>query len=131
VDRLIVNVASFGAAALTLSVEGEVPQPVGSFDLTWPLDAEDGESLRWYGEDFLPGENVGGSSCSIELRSGRGSAEMISDGCSYANREIVIKRVGENRCQRPKRVRFVSWPCGSGSRHLKPSCRPVGPPDSG
>jgi hypothetical protein len=42
------------------------------------------------------GKTVGGSSCGGKFSSGGGSTKMISDGCSYANREIVIKRVGEN-----------------------------------
>ena len=42
------------------------------------------------------GETVGGSSSSGQLGPGGCSAEMISDGCSYANREVLIKGVGEN-----------------------------------
>jgi len=41
-------------------------------------------------------QTVGGSSSSIEFSSGGGSAEMISDGGPYANREILVKRVGEH-----------------------------------
>jgi hypothetical protein len=42
------------------------------------------------------GETVGSSSRCGELSSGGDSAEMISDGCPYANRKVLIKRVGEN-----------------------------------
>ena len=42
------------------------------------------------------GETVGGSSCGSELSPGGGSAEMISDGCSDANRKVLVKGVGEN-----------------------------------
>jgi hypothetical protein len=39
-------------------------------------------------------ETVGGSSSSIELSTGGGSAEMISDSCSDASSEVFVKRVG-------------------------------------
>ncbi|MET0839275.1 MAG: hypothetical protein ABWY19_10870 [Marmoricola sp.] len=42
------------------------------------------------------GETVGSSSHCGELSSGGDSAEMISDGCPFANRKVLIKRVGEN-----------------------------------
>jgi hypothetical protein len=42
------------------------------------------------------GETVGGSSCGGELSPGGCSTEMVSDGCTYADREILVKRVGEN-----------------------------------
>jgi len=42
------------------------------------------------------GEAVDWSSRGGELRTGGPSAEMISDGRSYANRQIVVKRLGEN-----------------------------------
>jgi hypothetical protein len=35
-------------------------------------------------------ETVGSSSCSGELGPGGGSAEMISDGCSEANRKVLV-----------------------------------------
>jgi hypothetical protein len=38
---------------------------------------------------------VGGSSCGGELSTAGRSAEMVSDGCPYANRKLLIKRVGE------------------------------------
>jgi tetratricopeptide (TPR) repeat protein len=52
VDRLIVDIDS-GAADVSLWLEDEVPRYVDSVELIWPLAAEDGESLRWYVEDFL------------------------------------------------------------------------------
>jgi tetratricopeptide (TPR) repeat protein/tRNA A37 threonylcarbamoyladenosine biosynthesis protein TsaE len=53
VDRLIVDIGSSGVATVLHSVEGQLPQPVGSVELRWPLADEDGESLRWYVEDYL------------------------------------------------------------------------------
>ena len=41
------------------------------------------------------GETAGGSSRGGELSPGGGSAEMISDGCPYANRKVLVKGVGE------------------------------------
>jgi hypothetical protein len=42
------------------------------------------------------GETVGGSSCGSQLGTGGRAAEMISDRCSDANRQVLIKGVGEN-----------------------------------
>jgi hypothetical protein len=42
------------------------------------------------------GETVGGSSCGSQLGPSWGLAEMISDGCSDANRKVLIKSVGEH-----------------------------------
>ena len=39
---------------------------------------------------------MGGSSCSSQLSPGGRSTEMISDGCTDTNREVLVKRVGEN-----------------------------------
>jgi hypothetical protein len=36
------------------------------------------------------GETVGGSPGTIQLSPGGGSTEMISDGCTYANREVLV-----------------------------------------
>jgi hypothetical protein len=44
----------------------------------------------------LRGQTVGGSSCSGQFGPGRAPAEMISDGCAYANGEVLIKGVGEH-----------------------------------
>jgi hypothetical protein len=37
-------------------------------------------------------ETVSGSSGGGELSSGEGSTKMISDGCAYANRKVVVPR---------------------------------------
>ena len=42
------------------------------------------------------GETVGGSSCSIQLSTAGGSTEMISNRRSDANREVLVKCIGEN-----------------------------------
>jgi hypothetical protein len=52
------------------------------------------------------GETMGGSSGSGELDAGGGSTEMIGDGCSYANRKVLIKSVGENLLPTAQAWRF-------------------------
>jgi hypothetical protein len=42
------------------------------------------------------GQPVGSSSSSVQLRAGRGSAEMISDGRTDADGKVPVNRVGEN-----------------------------------
>jgi hypothetical protein len=42
------------------------------------------------------GETMGGSSCGSELGPRGASTKVISDGCPYANRKVLIKGVGEN-----------------------------------
>jgi hypothetical protein len=42
------------------------------------------------------GETMGGSSSSIQLSSGRGSVQMISDGCSDADGKVLVKCVAEH-----------------------------------
>jgi hypothetical protein len=42
------------------------------------------------------GETVGGPSGSSQLSPGRGSTEMINDGCSDSNGKVLVKGVGEN-----------------------------------
>jgi hypothetical protein len=42
------------------------------------------------------GETAGCPSRSRELGSCRGSAEVIGDGCSDADRKVLLQRVGEN-----------------------------------
>jgi hypothetical protein len=42
------------------------------------------------------GETVAGSSRGVELSSGGGSPEMISDGCSDSNGKALVKGVGEH-----------------------------------
>jgi hypothetical protein len=39
-------------------------------------------------------ETVGGSPGTSQLSPGRGSAEMISDGCTDANGKVLVERVG-------------------------------------
>jgi len=39
---------------------------------------------------------VGSSSCGSQLSPRGGSTEMISDSCTDADREVLVKRVGEN-----------------------------------
>jgi hypothetical protein len=55
------------------------------------------------------GETVGGSSCGGELGAGRGPAEMISDRSTDPDREVLVERVGEHRCHRPRRWDFRGW----------------------
>ena len=42
------------------------------------------------------GETMGCSSCGSQFRPGGSSTEMISDGCTDANCEVLVKCVGEN-----------------------------------
>jgi hypothetical protein len=42
------------------------------------------------------GETMGGSSCRVELSPSRRSSEMISDGRSDTNREVLMERVSEH-----------------------------------
>jgi hypothetical protein len=51
-------------------------------------------------------ETMGGSSSSRQFSSARGSTEMINDGCSYANRKVLIKGVGENLLPTAQRRRL-------------------------
>jgi hypothetical protein len=55
------------------------------------------------------GETVGGSSGSSELGTGRRPAEMISDRSTDPDREVLVERVGEQRCHRPRRWDFRGW----------------------
>jgi hypothetical protein len=71
----------------------------------------------------LGGESVGGSSCGGQLSPGGRSTEMISDGCSYANRKVLIEGVGENLL--PTAQAWGLWrPAppvaapGTGNRHI-------------
>jgi hypothetical protein len=41
-------------------------------------------------------ETVDWSSCGIEFSSGRGSTKMINNGCSDANRKVLVKGLGEH-----------------------------------
>ena len=73
------------------------------------------------------GETVGGSSCGSQLSPGGGSAEMISDGCSDANRKVLVKGVGENLL--PTAQAWGLWrpgppvaAPGTGNRHIDLLC---------
>ena len=52
-DRLLVDLIGDGQAAVSSWPEGELPQEVSRAALTWPLDADALEDLRWYLEDYL------------------------------------------------------------------------------
>jgi len=73
------------------------------------------------------GETVGGSSCGGELSSGWGSAEMISNGGSYANGKVLIKGVGKHLL--PTAQSWRLWRPGpavaapdTGHRHINLFC---------
>ena len=73
------------------------------------------------------GETVGGSSGSSQLSPGGGSTEMISDGCTDANRKVLVKRVGEHLL--PTAQAWGLWrpgppvaAPGTGNRHIDLFC---------
>ena len=72
-------------------------------------------------------ETLGGSSGSIQLSPRRRSAEMISDGCPYANGKVLVKRVGENLLPTAQ-ARGTRRPCpavaapGTGNCHIDLLC---------
>jgi hypothetical protein len=77
------------------------------------------------------GEAVGGSSCGIEFSTGRGSAEMINDGRTDPQWHGSDQgRQRDSAANVPRVEALAAGPGGSGSRHQKPSCRPVRPPHS-
>jgi hypothetical protein len=54
VDRLLVDLAADGRASVAAWLDGDdFPGAGEPFDLTWPLDADALEDLRWYLEDYL------------------------------------------------------------------------------
>ena len=54
VDRLLVDLAADGRASVASWLDGdEYPASGEPFGLTWPLDADALEDLRWYLEDYL------------------------------------------------------------------------------
>jgi hypothetical protein len=55
------------------------------------------------------GKTVGGSSCRCELSTSWGSAEMISDGCAYANRKVLVKGINEDLLPTAQ-ARGLWWP---------------------
>ena len=52
-DRLLVDLGADGEAVIQTWPDGELPQVVSRASLTWPLDADALEDLRWYLEDYL------------------------------------------------------------------------------
>src|SRR6202161_1351135 len=52
-DRLVVDLAADGYANVLLWPEDGLPEDVSRAPLTWPLDADAQEDLRWYLEDYL------------------------------------------------------------------------------
>ena len=52
-DRLLVDLSGDWQAAVSSWSDGELPQEVSRAPLTWPLDADALEDLRWYLEDYL------------------------------------------------------------------------------
>ena len=52
-DRLLVDLGNDGQADVQFWPDGGLPEPVSRAPLTWPLDAEALEDLRWYLEDYL------------------------------------------------------------------------------
>jgi hypothetical protein len=73
------------------------------------------------------GEPVGGSSGSSEFSTSGGSTEMVSYGCSYTNRKILIKGVGENLLS-TAHAWWLGWPGlsvaapSAGNRHTDLFC---------
>jgi hypothetical protein len=69
------------------------------------------------------GETVGRSSGSSQLNPGRGSAEMIGNGRSDADRKMLIKRVGQHLLPTAQ-ARGLGWPGPpiaapyTGNRHI-------------
>jgi len=73
------------------------------------------------------GETVGGSSCGGELGPGWHPTKMISDGCTYANRKVLIKSLSENLLP-PAQAWRLCWPRppvaapDTGNRHIDLFC---------
>lgn len=54
VDRLLVDLGADGHASVASWLDGDdFPASGESFEMTWPLDADALEDLRWYLEDYL------------------------------------------------------------------------------
>ena len=73
------------------------------------------------------GEAGGGSSCGGEFSPGGGSTQMISDGCTNANRKVLVKGVGEHLL--PTAQAWGLWRPGppvaaprTGNRHIDLFC---------
>ena len=54
-DRLVVDLGADGQATVLTWPDGGMPEQVSQAPLTWPLDADALEDLRWYLEDYLQG----------------------------------------------------------------------------
>jgi tetratricopeptide (TPR) repeat protein len=52
-DRLLVDLGNDGQATVQVWPDGGMPELVSRAPVGWPLDAGDGEDLRWYLEDYL------------------------------------------------------------------------------
>ena len=52
-DRLVVDLEAGGHAKVLSWLDGGLPEEVARAPLTWPLDADALEDLRWYLEDYL------------------------------------------------------------------------------
>jgi tetratricopeptide (TPR) repeat protein len=52
-DRLVVDLTGDGQAAVLMWPDGGFPEEVSRAPLTWPLDRDALEDLRWYLEDYL------------------------------------------------------------------------------
>ena len=52
-DRLLVDLGGDGQAVVFLWPDSGLPEEVSRAPLTWPLDADALEDLRWYLEDYL------------------------------------------------------------------------------
>ena len=52
-DRLLVDLGGDGQAVVYLWPDSGLPEEVSRAPLTWPLDADALEDLRWYLEDYL------------------------------------------------------------------------------
>ena len=52
-DRLLVDLGGDGQAEVLVWPDGGLPEPVSRAPLSWPLDGDALEDLRWYLEDYL------------------------------------------------------------------------------
>jgi tetratricopeptide (TPR) repeat protein len=52
-DRLLVDLSGDGRVSVGTWLDGELPESGASCQLTWPLDDDALEDLRWYLEDYL------------------------------------------------------------------------------
>ena len=52
-DRLLVDLLADGRMSVAMWPDQEMPQTVAESNLSWPLDRQALEDLRWYLEDYL------------------------------------------------------------------------------